>query len=54
MFRIIKRAPWIILGGAAVWFFDPDGNVVEFWSQDMGEYTSAARAGGKPGTLPGP
>ena len=24
MFRIIKRAPWIALGGAAVWFFDPE------------------------------
>ena len=24
MFRIIKRAPWIVLGGAAVWFFDPE------------------------------
>ena len=40
--------------GRAIYVTDPDGNVVEFWSQDMGEYTSAARAGGKPGTLPGP
>jgi len=24
MFRIIKRAAWIVLGGAAVWFFDPE------------------------------
>ncbi|MEX0665383.1 MAG: hypothetical protein WD598_11540 [Acidimicrobiia bacterium] len=24
MFRIIKRAPWIALGGAVVWFFDPE------------------------------
>lgn len=23
MFRIIKRAPWIALGAAAVWFGDP-------------------------------
>ena len=38
--------------GRAVYLTDPDGNVVEFWSQDMGDYTSAARAGGPPGTLP--
>ena len=24
MFRIIKRSPWIVLGGAAVWFLDPE------------------------------
>jgi len=24
MFRIMKRAPWIALGGAAVWLFDPE------------------------------
>jgi hypothetical protein len=25
--------------------------VVEFWSQDMGEYAAGARAGGPPGTF---
>jgi catechol 2,3-dioxygenase-like lactoylglutathione lyase family enzyme len=38
--------------GRAVYVTDPDGNVVEFWSQDMAEYAAAARAGGPPGTLP--
>ena len=38
--------------GRAVYVTDPDGNVVEFWSQDMAEYAAAARSGGPPGTLP--
>jgi catechol 2,3-dioxygenase-like lactoylglutathione lyase family enzyme len=29
--------------GRAVYVADPDGNVVEFWSQDMGEYAAIAR-----------
>jgi catechol-2,3-dioxygenase len=29
----------------AIYVTDPDGNVVEFWTQDMGEYAAAARAG---------
>jgi predicted enzyme related to lactoylglutathione lyase len=37
--------------GRAVYVTDPDGNVVEFWSQDMVEYTARARAGAPPGTL---
>src|SRR5512133_2364118 len=40
--------------GRAIYVTDPDGNVVEFWSQDMGAYTSEARAGGKPGTFRNP
>ena len=36
----------------ALYVTDPDGNVVEFWSQDMAAYASGARAGGGPGTLP--
>jgi catechol 2,3-dioxygenase-like lactoylglutathione lyase family enzyme len=39
--------------GRAVYVTDPDGNVVEFWSQDMAEYTAGARAGGPPGTFRG-
>ena len=44
--------------GRAIYITDPDGNVVEFWSQDMAEYTRGARAGGpagtfKPGERPG-
>lgn len=35
----------------AVYLTDPDGNVVEFWTQDMREYTAGARAGGPPGTF---
>jgi catechol-2,3-dioxygenase len=37
--------------GRAIYITDPDGNVVEFWSQDMVAYTSGARAGGEPGTF---
>jgi catechol 2,3-dioxygenase-like lactoylglutathione lyase family enzyme len=37
--------------GRGIYVTDPDGNVVEFWSQDMAEYTRGARAGGKPGTF---
>ncbi len=37
--------------GRAIYVMDPDGNVVEFWSQDMAEYTQGARAGGGPETL---
>jgi catechol 2,3-dioxygenase-like lactoylglutathione lyase family enzyme len=37
--------------GRAVYVTDPDGNVVEFWSQDMAEYTEGARGGGGPGTF---
>jgi catechol-2,3-dioxygenase len=40
--------------GRAVYVTDPDGNVVEFWSQDMREYAEGARAGGRPGRLPEP
>jgi catechol 2,3-dioxygenase-like lactoylglutathione lyase family enzyme len=39
--------------GRAIYVTDPDGNVVEFWSQDMAEYTAEARAGGEPGTFKG-
>jgi catechol-2,3-dioxygenase len=38
--------------GRAVYVTDPDGNVVEFWSQDMAGYAAGARAGGPPGSLP--
>jgi predicted enzyme related to lactoylglutathione lyase len=37
--------------GRAIYVTDPDGNVVEFWSQDMTAYTRDARAGGGPGTF---
>jgi catechol 2,3-dioxygenase-like lactoylglutathione lyase family enzyme len=40
--------------GRAIYVTDPDRNVVEFWSQDMGEYASGARAGGGPGTFKPP
>jgi predicted enzyme related to lactoylglutathione lyase len=39
--------------GRAIYVTDPDGNVVEFWSQDMAAYASGARAGGEPGTFKG-
>jgi catechol 2,3-dioxygenase-like lactoylglutathione lyase family enzyme len=37
--------------GRAIYVTDPDGNVVEFWSQDMAAYCRGARAGGPPGTF---
>jgi catechol 2,3-dioxygenase-like lactoylglutathione lyase family enzyme len=37
--------------GRAIYLTDPDGNVVEFWSQDMSTYAAGARAGGEPGTF---
>ena len=37
--------------GRAIYATDPDGTVVEVWSQDMAEYTAGARAGGEPGTF---
>jgi catechol 2,3-dioxygenase-like lactoylglutathione lyase family enzyme len=37
--------------GRSIYVTDPDGNSVEFWSQDMGEYTAGARAGGEKGTF---
>jgi NTP pyrophosphatase (non-canonical NTP hydrolase)/catechol 2,3-dioxygenase-like lactoylglutathione lyase family enzyme len=38
----------------AIYVTDPDGNVVEFWSQDMSEYAADARAGGGAGTFKRP
>jgi predicted enzyme related to lactoylglutathione lyase len=37
--------------GRAIYITDPDGNVVEFWSQDMAAYTQGAREGGGAGTF---
>lgn len=37
--------------GRAIYVTDPDGNVVEFWSQDMAEYCNGAREHGQPGTF---
>jgi catechol 2,3-dioxygenase-like lactoylglutathione lyase family enzyme len=37
--------------GRAIYVTDPDGNVVEFWSQDLASYAEGARAGGGPGTF---
>jgi catechol-2,3-dioxygenase len=39
--------------GRAIYVTDPDGNVVEFWSQDMAAYAAGAREGGGPGTFRG-
>jgi catechol-2,3-dioxygenase len=35
----------------AIYVTDPDGNVVEFWTQDMASYCREARAGGQSGTF---
>ena len=37
--------------GRAIYVTDPDGNVVEFWSQDMAAYITGAREGGEAGTF---
>jgi catechol-2,3-dioxygenase len=38
----------------AIYVTDPDGNVVEFWTQDLAQYAAEARAGGGPGTFGDP
>ena len=38
----------------AIYVTDPDGNVVEFWTQDIAEYCAGARAGGGPSTFKRP
>jgi catechol 2,3-dioxygenase-like lactoylglutathione lyase family enzyme len=40
--------------GRAIYVTDPDGNVVEFWTQDMADYCAGARQGGGPGTFTRP
>ena len=37
--------------GRAIYVTDPDGNVVEFWSQDMADYCRGARKDGRAGTF---
>jgi catechol-2,3-dioxygenase len=43
--------PYQLGPGRAIYVTDPDGNAVEFWSQDLADYTREARAGGRPGTF---
>ena len=38
----------------AIYVTDQDGNVLEFWTQDMAEYAAGARQGGGPGTFERP
>ena len=61
--RILKRVrergaevegPVQLGADRAIYITDPDGNVVEFWSQDMAEYAAGARAGGGAGTFKRP
>jgi catechol-2,3-dioxygenase len=35
----------------AIYVTDPDGNVVEFWTQNLADYCAGARHGGGPGTF---
>jgi catechol 2,3-dioxygenase-like lactoylglutathione lyase family enzyme len=37
--------------GRAIYITDPDGNVVEFWSQEMAEYAAGARRDGQAGSF---
>lgn len=46
--------PYRLGPGRAIYLTDPDGNVLELWSQDMADYAHGARAGGPPGTLARP
>ena len=46
--------PYQLGADRAIYLTDPDGNVVEFWTQDMAEYARGARAGGQPGTFARP
>jgi catechol 2,3-dioxygenase-like lactoylglutathione lyase family enzyme len=39
--------------GRAIYVSDPDGNVVEFWSQEMADYCRGAREDGRAGTFRG-
>jgi catechol-2,3-dioxygenase len=57
--RLIERGieiegPIQLGPGRALYATDPDGNVVELWSQSMTDYTGEARRGAGPGTLPKP
>ena len=38
----------------SIFVTDPDGNVVEFWTQDLADYAAEARTGGRPGTFERP
>jgi catechol-2,3-dioxygenase len=50
----VPEGPIKLGADRAVYVTDPDGNVVEFWTQDMAEYSAAARQGGRPGTFTRP
>jgi catechol-2,3-dioxygenase len=52
--RLEVEGPIQLGADRAVYVTDPDGNVVEFWTQDMAEYTAGARGGGGPGTFSRP
>jgi catechol 2,3-dioxygenase-like lactoylglutathione lyase family enzyme len=41
--RVEIEGPMQLGPGRAIYVTDPDGNVVEFWSQDMASYSKAAR-----------
>jgi catechol 2,3-dioxygenase-like lactoylglutathione lyase family enzyme len=42
--RVELTGPIRFSGERAVYVHDPDGNVLEFWTQDMAQYAAAARA----------
>jgi catechol-2,3-dioxygenase len=52
--RVEVEGPIQLGADRAIYVTDPDGNVVEFWTQDMAEYCAAARVGGTPGTFERP
>jgi len=46
--RVEIEGPMRLGPGRAFYVSDPDGNVVEFWTQDLAEYAATARAKGSP------
>jgi catechol-2,3-dioxygenase len=52
--RVEVEGPIQLGADRAIYVTDPDGNVVEFWTQDMAEYCAGARADGSPGTFTRP
>jgi catechol-2,3-dioxygenase len=51
---VATEGPIQLGASRAIYVTDPDGNVVEFWTQDMAEYATGARQGGGPGTFARP
>ena len=49
--KVAIEGPIQLGPGRAIYVTDPDGNVVEFWTQVMAQYCDTARSRAGPGTL---